>query len=42
MCIQDLGRGNLRERNHLEDPGTDGSLILRWNFRNWVWGNGLD
>jgi hypothetical protein len=26
---------NLRERDHLEDPGADGRLILRWIFRNW-------
>jgi len=26
--------GNLRERDHLEDPGIDGSIILRWIFRN--------
>ena len=24
---------NLRERDHLEDPGIDGSIILRWIFR---------
>jgi hypothetical protein len=32
--------GNLRERNHWGDPGVDGSIILRWNFRKWdvgVW-----
>jgi len=32
--------GNLRERNHLEDPGVDGRMILRWIFRKWdvgVW-----
>jgi hypothetical protein len=25
--------GNLRERGHLEDPGVDGRIILRWIFR---------
>jgi len=25
--------GNLRERAHLEDPGVDGRIILRWIFR---------
>jgi len=31
---------NLRERDHMEDPGIDGSKILRWIFRKWdaeVW-----
>jgi len=27
--------GNLRERYHLEDPGVDMRIILRWMFRNW-------
>jgi len=26
---------NLREGDHLEDPGADGRIILRWIFRNW-------
>ena len=27
--------GNLRERDHLGDPGVDGRFILRWSFRKW-------
>ena len=27
--------GNLRERVHLEHPGVDGRIILRWIFRKW-------
>jgi len=26
--------GNVRERDHLEDPGVDGRIILRWISRN--------
>ena len=26
---------NLREGDHLEDPGIDGKTILRWNSCNW-------
>jgi len=36
-CIQ---WGNLKERNHLGDPGVDGRIILRWIFSKWyvrVW-----
>jgi len=28
-------RGNLRERDHLEVPGIDGKIILRWIFKKW-------
>jgi len=27
--------GNRRERDHLEDPGADRNIILRWKFRKW-------
>jgi len=46
-CSTYVGRGeeytgfwwrNLRERNHLEVPGEDGRIILRWIFRKCVFG----
>jgi len=27
--------GNVRERDHLENPGVGGRIILRWIFGNW-------
>ena len=33
--------GNLRERDHLEDPGVD-RIILGWIFRKWDGGHKLD
>jgi hypothetical protein len=27
--------GDLRERDHLEDPGIDGRRIFRWIFGKW-------
>jgi hypothetical protein len=34
--------GNLRDSGHLEDPDVEGKIILRWIFRKWVGGHGLD
>jgi hypothetical protein len=34
--------GNLRERDLWEDPGIDGRIVLRWIFRKWDVGYGLD
>jgi len=28
--------GNLRERDHFEDPGVAGRIIFIWMFRTWV------
>ena len=34
--------GNVEERDHLEYPGVDGRIILRWIFRKWDEGHALD
>ena len=33
---------NLRERDHMKEAGVDGTIILRWIFRKWDVGRGLD
>ena len=38
-CIQ--GFGGRQRGHHLEDPGVDGMIILRWIFRKWN-GGGVD
>jgi hypothetical protein len=34
--------GKPEETNHLRGPGVDGRIILRWIFRKWDGGHGLD
>jgi hypothetical protein len=33
--IQVFWWGNLKERDHLGDPGIEGMIILRWVFSTW-------
>jgi len=33
-CIQGFG-GEPEERDHFEEPGVDGNIILRWIFSSW-------
>ena len=40
--VQGFGWVNLKESDHFGDPGVDGRIILRWIFRKWGLGHGLD
>ena len=40
-CMQVLW-GNLRERDHMEDPGINGRIVLICIFRKWYGEYGLD
>ena len=39
-CMKGL-MGNLREREHLKDPGVDGRIILKWILEKLHGGHGL-
>jgi len=34
-CVKKRNVYRVRERDHLEDPGVDGRITLRWIFRRW-------
>jgi hypothetical protein len=38
MCTQGFVGGNLKERKHLEDPGIDGTIILKCIIKKWEGG----
>ena len=40
MSYRRVWRGNLREIDHLKDPGLDGRIILKWMC--YYWDGGMD
>jgi hypothetical protein len=37
-----LGWGDLRQRDHMEDLAVDARKILKWIFKKWAVGHGLN
>jgi len=40
LLTREVGRGALlgkHERDHLEDQGVDGGIVLKWTFMKWDW-----
>jgi len=42
LCYMGFWWGNLRERDHSEDLDIDGRVILKWIFKTWEGGHGLN
>jgi hypothetical protein len=40
--LTDFWWGNLRKRDHFEDLDIDWRIILKWIFKKWDGGHGLD
>jgi len=37
-CAYTVLAGKPEERDHFEDPGDNGRIILKWIFKKWDWG----
>jgi hypothetical protein len=35
VCLERFWWGDLRESDHLGDPGVDGRIVLKWIFKKW-------
>jgi len=37
-CAYRVSLGKREERDHFDDLGVDGRIILKWIFKKWDWG----